>query len=68
MGSTPHRGHRARFSPLPPCPEVEVALYDEADDQPRRIADRTLTHYLRLPYTATPDVLTRAVAILASAT
>ncbi|MER6496723.1 MULTISPECIES: aminotransferase-like domain-containing protein [Streptomyces] len=31
-------------------------------------ADRTLTHYLRLPYTATPDVLTRAVAILASAT
>ncbi|MFJ1704972.1 PLP-dependent aminotransferase family protein [Kitasatospora sp. NPDC088346] len=27
-------------------------------------ADRTLTHYLRLPYTATPETLTRAVAVL----
>jgi len=27
-------------------------------------ADRTLTHYLRLPYTATPETLTRAVAAL----
>ncbi|MGW4895029.1 aminotransferase-like domain-containing protein [Kitasatospora sp. NPDC004240] len=27
-------------------------------------ADRTLTRYLRLPYTATPETLTRAVAVL----
>lgn len=27
-------------------------------------ADRTLTHYLRLPYTATHETLTRAVAVL----
>lgn len=30
--------------------------------------DRTLTNYLRLPYTATPDILTRAVAVLRSPT
>jgi DNA-binding transcriptional MocR family regulator len=34
---------------------------------PAFAADRTLTHYLRLPYTATPEVLTRAVAILTEA-
>jgi DNA-binding transcriptional MocR family regulator len=35
---------------------------------PQFSADRTLTNYLRVPFTATPEVLTRAIGLLVSST
>ncbi|WP_214416306.1 aminotransferase-like domain-containing protein [Sphaerisporangium fuscum] len=47
--------------PVRPVPGLALAT------GPRFSADRALHHYLRLPFTATPEALTRVVALLASA-
>jgi hypothetical protein len=43
------------------------ALGVEVSPGPGFAADRTLTHYLRLPYTPPPSALDRVVAVLGAA-